>query len=81
MSKLVPYAVHYMFDGVRQHFFKLAEQFTMSRRYIRLPPMLIPTPVVKSPHTPTSKPRASKRSNWALHTFAGMKRSDLIIAQ
>lgn len=28
MSKLVPYAVHYMFDGVRQHFFKLAEQFS-----------------------------------------------------
>lgn len=28
MSKLVPCAVHYMFYGVRQHFFKLAEQFS-----------------------------------------------------
>jgi hypothetical protein len=28
MSELVPYAVHYLLDGVRQHFFKLAEQFS-----------------------------------------------------
>jgi hypothetical protein len=28
MSKLVRYAVHYMFNGVRQHFFKRAEQFS-----------------------------------------------------
>ena len=28
MSELVPYAVHYLFEGVRQHFFKLAEQFS-----------------------------------------------------
>jgi hypothetical protein len=28
MSELVPYAVHYLFDGVRQHFFKLAVQFS-----------------------------------------------------
>lgn len=28
MSELVPYAVHYLFDGVRQHFFKLAEAFS-----------------------------------------------------
>ncbi|VVN09137.1 hypothetical protein PS858_00769 [Pseudomonas fluorescens] len=28
MSELVPYAVHYLFDGVRQHFFKLAVHFT-----------------------------------------------------
>lgn len=28
MSKLVPYAVHSMFDGVRRHFFKLGEQFS-----------------------------------------------------
>jgi hypothetical protein len=28
MSELVPYAVHYLFDGVRQHFFKLAAQFS-----------------------------------------------------
>jgi hypothetical protein len=28
MSELVPYAVHYLFDGVRQHFFKLAVTFS-----------------------------------------------------
>lgn len=28
MSELVPYAVHYVFEGVRQHFFKLAEKFS-----------------------------------------------------
>jgi hypothetical protein len=28
MSELVPYAVHYLFEGVRQHFFKLAVQFS-----------------------------------------------------
>ncbi|WGK92988.1 DUF6555 family protein [Pseudomonas migulae] len=28
MSELVPYAVHYLFDGVRQHFFKLAVHFS-----------------------------------------------------
>jgi hypothetical protein len=28
MSELVPYAVHYLFDGVRQHFFKLAVSFS-----------------------------------------------------
>ncbi|MGY2189436.1 hypothetical protein D3C87_1187110 [compost metagenome] len=28
MSELVPYAVHYVFDGVRQHFFKLAVNFS-----------------------------------------------------
>jgi hypothetical protein len=28
MSELIPYAVHYLFDGVRQHFFKLAEGFS-----------------------------------------------------
>ncbi|OYP96080.1 hypothetical protein B7L09_30945 [Pseudomonas mandelii] len=28
MSELVPYAVHSLLDGVRQHFFKLAEQFS-----------------------------------------------------
>lgn len=28
MSELVPYAVHYLFEGVCQHFFKLAEQFS-----------------------------------------------------
>ncbi len=28
MSELVTYAVHYVFDGVRQHFFKLAVKFS-----------------------------------------------------
>ncbi|WP_213939479.1 DUF6555 family protein [Pseudomonas sp. dw_612] len=28
MSELVPYAVHYLLDGVRQHFFKLAVGFS-----------------------------------------------------
>jgi hypothetical protein len=28
MSELVPYAVHYVFDGVRKHFFKLALHFS-----------------------------------------------------
>jgi len=28
MSELVPYAVHYLFEGVRQHFFKWAEGFS-----------------------------------------------------
>ena len=28
MSELVPYAVHYLFEGVRQHFFKLAVGFS-----------------------------------------------------
>jgi hypothetical protein len=28
MNELVPYAVHYVFDGVRQHFFKLAVHFS-----------------------------------------------------
>ncbi|MVV50580.1 hypothetical protein EJA72_20420 [Pseudomonas sp. PB120] len=28
MSEVIPYAVHYLFDGVRQHFFKLAVQFS-----------------------------------------------------
>jgi hypothetical protein len=28
MSELVPYAVHYLLDGVRQHFFKLSEGFS-----------------------------------------------------
>ncbi|RON49951.1 hypothetical protein BK666_05945 [Pseudomonas frederiksbergensis] len=28
MSELVPYAVHYLLDGVRQHFFKLAAGFS-----------------------------------------------------
>ncbi|MBV6824546.1 DUF6555 family protein [Pseudomonas sp. PD9R] len=28
MSELVPYAVHYLLDGVRQHFFKLAVKFS-----------------------------------------------------
>ncbi|WP_392888032.1 DUF6555 family protein [Pseudomonas migulae] len=28
MTELVPYAVHYVFDGVRKHFFKLALHFS-----------------------------------------------------
>ncbi|WP_047529964.1 DUF6555 family protein [Pseudomonas sp. 11/12A] len=28
MSELVPYAVHYLLDGVRQHFFKMAVKFS-----------------------------------------------------
>ncbi|MBK5417496.1 DUF6555 family protein [Pseudomonas sp. TH31] len=28
MSELVPYAVHYLLDGVRRHFFKLAVGFS-----------------------------------------------------
>ena len=28
MSELIPYAVHYLFDGVRQHFFKMAVHFS-----------------------------------------------------
>ncbi|MBM6442176.1 MULTISPECIES: hypothetical protein [Pseudomonas] len=28
MSELIPYAVHYLLDGVRQHFFKLAVKFS-----------------------------------------------------
>ncbi|MBK5554048.1 MULTISPECIES: hypothetical protein [unclassified Pseudomonas] len=28
MSELIPYAVHYLLDGVRQHFFKLAAGFS-----------------------------------------------------
>jgi hypothetical protein len=28
MSELVPYAVHYLLNGVRQHFFKLAVRFS-----------------------------------------------------
>ncbi|MHC8386961.1 DUF6555 family protein [Pseudomonas sp. MDT2-39-1] len=28
MSELVPYAEHYLLDGVRPHFFKLVEQFS-----------------------------------------------------
>ncbi|VVP66821.1 hypothetical protein PS918_00457 [Pseudomonas fluorescens] len=28
MSELVTYAVHYVFEGVRQHFFKLAVKFS-----------------------------------------------------
>jgi hypothetical protein len=28
MSELIPYAVHYLFDGVRQHYFKMAVHFS-----------------------------------------------------
>lgn len=28
MTELVPYAVHYVFEGVRKHFFKLAVHFS-----------------------------------------------------
>ncbi|WP_259698050.1 hypothetical protein [Pseudomonas frederiksbergensis] len=78
MSELVPYAVHYLLDGVRQHFFKLAAGFSEVEAIHSASAHAYPESGQKiAPHA-SLKPRVIKLSNWVLRIFGGMRRFDIL---